>query len=100
MREIADAFTGGPIRDTVFFNFGPGAAFPTFEFEPLSEHVSKRMTEAAKSLFAKTGRPMPQWMAEGVAEGYARSLGIEKPEDADPVGEPVRTGNDREEGDS
>lgn len=100
MREIADAFTGGPIRDTVFFNFGPGAAFPTFEFEPLSEHVSKRMTEAAKALFAKTGRPMPQWMAEGVAEGYARSLGIEKPEDADPVGEPVRTGNDREEGDS
>lgn len=90
MAELADALTGGPIHDVTFYNFGPGAAFPMFEFEPLSEHISKRMTEAAKGLFAKTGRPMPQWLAEGVADGYARSLGVEKPEGADPVGEPVK----------
>lgn len=90
MVELAAAFTSGPIHDLVFWNFGPEAAFPAFEFEPLSEHASKRMTEAAGRLFAKTGRPMPRWIAEGVAEGYAASLGIEKPEDADPIGEPVR----------
>ena len=59
-----------------------------------------RNPEAAGKLFAKTGRPMPQWLAEGVADGYARSLGVEKPEDADPVGEPMREPNAvREEAD-
>lgn len=99
MAEIAEGFTSGPIYDLTFWNFGPGAAFPYFEFEPLSENVSKRIIEAAGRLFAKTGRPMPQWLAEGVAEGYARSLGVEKPEDADPVGQPMPTRNDREEAD-
>lgn len=97
MAEIAEGFTSGPIYDLTFWNRGPGAAFPRFEFEPLSENVSQRIIEAAGRLFAKTGRPMPQWLAEGVAEGYARSLGVEKPEDADPVGEPVSTRSDRKE---
>lgn len=105
MAEMAEAFTSGPIYDLTFWNFGPDAAFPYFEFEPLSENVSKRIIEAAGSLFARTGRPMPQWLAEGVAEGYARSLGVEKPEDADPVGQPMRAlpageADDREEGES
>lgn len=91
MGELADALTAGPIHDLIFYNFGPGAAFPTFEFEPLSEHISKRMMEGAKNLFAKTGRPMPQWLDEGIAEGYARSLGVEKPEGAEPVGPPMQT---------
>lgn len=90
MAELADALTSGPIHDITFYNFGPGAAFPTFEFEALSEHISKRMTEAAMALFAKTGRPAPKWIAEGVVDGWARNLGIEKPMDADPVGEPVK----------
>lgn len=98
MSEIAEGFTSGPIHDLTFWNFGSGAAFPTFEFEPLSENVSQRIIEAAGRLFARTGRPMPQWLAEGVAEGYAHSLGVEKPEGADPVGEPMPTRNTREEG--
>lgn len=90
MAELADALTTGPIRDLVFWNFGPDASFPAFEFEPLSEHVSKKMAEAAGRLFAKTGRPMPRWISEGIVDGYAASLGVEKPEDADEIGEPVK----------
>lgn len=90
MAELAAAFTSGPIRDTTFLNFGPGAAFPVFEFEPLSEHQIKRMHEAGNRLFSATGREMPDWLAERIAEGYGKSLGLEKPEDADPVGPPRR----------
>lgn len=92
MAELADAFTRGPIYDIVFHNFGPGAAFPEFEFEPISEHTQKLIRESADLLFRKNGMVPPQWLAEGITEGYGASLGIEKPdgaESSDPVGKPV-----------
>ena len=85
MSEMDDAFTAGPIYDLTFFNFGPDAAFPIFEFEPLSENISKRILDAAKDLFSRTGYEMPDWLAEGITEGYARALSIEKPQGAEAV---------------
>jgi len=83
MAEMARAATDGPVRDIVALNFGENAAFPTFEFEPFSEHESRRIVAAAETLFGKLGEPMPDWLKEAVTEGYAKHLGVEKPEGAD-----------------
>lgn len=83
MAEMAQAATDGPVRDIVVLNFGEGAAFPTWEFEPFSQHESRAIVAAAETLFGKLGEPMPDWLKNMITEGYAKSLGFEKPADAD-----------------
>lgn len=93
MGQIADAFTQGPVHDITYFNHGSDAAFPTFKFEPLSDHVIQRVLKGAEVLFGKLGAEMPDWLKDGIVEGYARSMGIEKPKEAETVGEATKATN-------
>lgn len=87
MGQIADAFTRGPVHDITYFNRDSDAAFPTFKFEPLSDHVIQRVLKGAETLFGKLDAEMPDWLKDGIVEGYARAMGIEKPKDAETVSE-------------
>ena len=99
MAEMAQAATDGPVRDIVVLNFGESAAFPTFEFEPFSEHESRAIVAAAELLFDKVGAPMPDWLKDLITEGYAKHLGFEKPSEADAEDGDDADGDRGEDGD-
>lgn len=82
MSEIEDSFTNGPVRDITFWNFGPDAAFPTFDFEPFTDEQKQQVREMRKDLFIKNQLPIPDWLATGVVDNAATDFGIEKPERA------------------
>ncbi len=59
-------------------NVGPDAAVPTIEAEATAEEVKELVKEAAEMLFEK--RPIPDWLAEEITDGYAQQMGFERPE--------------------
>ena len=85
--EMEEA-AGSLCRHICEVNFGPDAAVPTVEAEDIAEEPKERLRSAAEQHFARTG--LPEWMKGPLEEAYGRSMGIEKPEDAD-EGEPEQT---------